>query len=75
MTNPRGYPDVISSAETGRELRRGVKMLTITVDGQPFTYGQPGWWASIDNPSDNDGQLTDEDNVARNTARRQAKTR
>jgi hypothetical protein len=55
MTNPRGYPDVISSAETGRELRRGVKMLTITVDGQPFTFGQPGWWASIDNPSDNDG--------------------
>lgn len=38
MTNPRDYPDMIKSAESGRTLRRGVKMLTITVDGRPFTY-------------------------------------
>lgn len=73
MTNPRFYPDVITSAESGRPLRRGVKMLTITVDGQAFTYGQPGWWASIDDPADNDGQLTDEDNVVRAAARREAR--
>ena len=73
MTNPRNYPDAISSAETGRTLRRGVKMLTIDAGGHPFTYGQPGWWASLDDPQDKDGQLTDEDNVIRAAARREAK--
>lgn len=73
MTNPRDYPDTIRSAESGRPLRRGVKMLTISVDGQPFTYGQPGWWASIDDPSDDEGQLIDEDNVVRSAARREAR--
>jgi HTH-type transcriptional regulator/antitoxin MqsA len=73
MTNPRGYPDTIQSAESNRPLRRGVKMLTITVDGQAFIYGQPGWWASIDDPTDNEGQLTDEDNVIRAAARREAR--
>lgn len=75
MTNPRHFPDVIQSAESGRPLRRGVKMLTITVDGQPFTYGQPGWWASLDDPDDNEGQLTDEDNVIRAAARREARAK
>lgn len=75
MSNPRDYPDVIQSAETGRPLRRGVKMLTINVDGQPFTYGQPGWWASIDDAADNEGQLTDEDNVIRAAARREARAK
>ena len=73
MTNPRDYPDVITSAESGRPLRRGVKMLTITVDGEPFTYGQPGWWASLDDPADTEGQLADEDNVIRSAARREAR--
>jgi HTH-type transcriptional regulator/antitoxin MqsA len=73
MTNPRDYPDEILSAETGRPLRRGVKMLTIMVGGHPFTYGQPGWWASINDPADNEGQLTDEDNVIRAAARREAR--
>jgi len=73
MTNPRDYPDEIRSAETGRPLRRGVKMLAINVDGHTFNYGQPGWWASFDDPDDNDGQLTDEDNVVRAAARREAR--
>ena len=73
MTNPRDYPNEIQSAETGRPLRRGVKMLTITVDGHRFTYGQPGWWASLDDPADDDGQLVDEDNVIRTAARREAR--
>jgi len=73
MTNPRDYPDVIESAESGRPLRRGVKMLTINVDGRPFMYGQPGWWASLDDPADTEGQLTDEDNTIRAAARREAK--
>jgi hypothetical protein len=41
MTNPREYPDVMQSAESGRLLRRGVKMLTIEVAGQSFTYDSP----------------------------------
>jgi HTH-type transcriptional regulator / antitoxin MqsA len=75
MTNPRGYPDVIQSAESGRPLRRGAKMLTIEVDGQAFTYGQPGWWASLDDPADTEGQLTDEDNIIRTAARREARAK
>jgi HTH-type transcriptional regulator/antitoxin MqsA len=73
VTNPRQYPDEIESAESGRPLRRGVKMMTITVDGHPFTYGQPGWWASVDDPADTEGQLMDEDNVIRAAARREAR--
>jgi HTH-type transcriptional regulator/antitoxin MqsA len=73
MTNPRDYPDTIQSAESGRSLRRGIKLLTITVDGKNFTYGQPGWWASIGDSADNEGQLTDEDNVIRAAARREAR--
>ncbi len=72
MGNPRDYPDTISSAETGRRLRRGVKLLTIDAGGGRFTYGQPGWWASLDDPADEDGQLVDEDNVIRAAARREA---
>jgi HTH-type transcriptional regulator / antitoxin MqsA len=75
MTNPRDYPDEIRSAESGRALSRGVKMLTINVDGYPFTYGQPGWWASIDDDADIEGQLTDEDNVIRAAARREARAK
>ena len=75
MTNPRDYPDVIKSAESGRSLRRGVKVLTIKVDGLAFTYGQPGWWASIDDPKDTEGQLADEDNVIRAAARREARAK
>jgi HTH-type transcriptional regulator/antitoxin MqsA len=73
--NPRNYPDVIESAESGRPLRRGVKMLTIEVDGQAFTYGQPGWWASLSDPADNEAQLVDEDNVVRAAARREARAK
>lgn len=73
MTNPRNYPDTIESAESGRLLHRGGKTMTITVDGHDFTYRQPGWWASLDDPTDTEGQLVDEDNVVRAAARREAK--
>jgi HTH-type transcriptional regulator/antitoxin MqsA len=75
MSNPRNYPDDIKSAETGRILHRGVKMLTIEVDGVRFTYGQPGWWASLDDPADTEGQLVDEDNTIRTAARREARAK
>ena len=69
MHNPRNYPDTIQSAESSRPLRRGVKMLTINRKGEPFTYAQPGWWASLDDPADDEGQLMDEDNVIRAATR------
>src|SRR5436190_9008338 len=75
MTNPRDYPDVIESSESGRPLRRGVKVLTINVDGRPFTYGQPGWWASLDDPAETEGQLVDDDNLVRAAARREARAK
>jgi hypothetical protein len=49
--------------------------MTINVDGHAFTYDQPRWWASCDDPEDADGQLTDEDNVIRAAARREASDR
>ena len=75
MTNPRNYPDVIQSAESARPLRRGVKTLTIEVDGEAFTYGQPGWWASLDDPADSEGQLVDDDNVVWAAAHREARAK
>lgn len=75
MRNPRDYPDVIQSAESGRLLRRGVKALSIRSGDARFTYGQPGWWASIDDPNDIEGQLSDEDNAVRAAARREARAR
>ena len=75
MTNPRRYPNVMTSAESGRPMRRGVKRVTITVDGYDFVYGQPGWWCSLDDPSDEEGQLIDEDNVIRAAALREARAK
>jgi HTH-type transcriptional regulator / antitoxin MqsA len=75
MTNPRDYPDVIQSAESARPLRRGVKTLTLDVDGEPFTYGQPGWWASLTDPADKEGQLVDDDNVVWAAAHREARAK
>jgi HTH-type transcriptional regulator/antitoxin MqsA len=65
--------DVMISAESGREMRRGVKPMTIKVDGETFEYGQPGWWCSIDDPEDMDGQLIGEDNRVADMARATAK--
>lgn len=75
MPNPRSYPDTIQSAESGRPLHRGNKKLTIKIDGYEHTYDQPGWWANIDDPADTEGQIVDEDNMARNVARREAEHR
>ena len=71
--NPREYPDTLASPESGRPMVRGEKEVTLTVDGQRFTYLQPGWWCSLDDPDDLDGQLVDEDNQVAEIARRTAK--
>ena len=42
------------------------------MDGKRFQYRQPGWWASLDDPEDHDGQLVDDDNMVAEMARRTA---
>ena len=62
--NPRNYPDTIPSAESGRSMTRGEKLVTFKVEGRAFTYMQPGWWCSLTDPADMEGQLVDDDNQA-----------
>lgn len=69
---PRDYPETMTSAESGRPMRRGEKLVSLTVDGQEFQYKQPGWWCDVENPEDLDGQLVDEDNQVADMARRTA---
>ena len=73
MKKPRNYPDTMLSAESGRPMTRGEKPVTITVDGKTFTYNQPGWWCSLTDPNDLEGELVDGDNQVRDMARRTAK--
>lgn len=70
--NPRHYPDTMASSESGRPMTRGEKPVTISVDGQSFTYNQPGWWCSLTDPDDMEGELVDSDNQVREMARRTA---
>lgn len=70
---PRDYPATMVSAESGRPMARGEKLVTLKVDGRTFEYRQPGWWCSLDDPDDLDGQLVDEDNQVAEMARRSAR--
>ena len=71
--NPRNYPDTMPSAESGRPMTRGEKLVSFKVEGRTFTYRQPGWWCSLTDPDDTEGQLVDEDNQIAEMARRTAK--
>ncbi len=71
--NPRAYPDTLLSPESGRPMVRGEKEVAIIVDGEKFTYMQPGWWCSLTDPEDEEGQLVDNDNQVAEMARRTAK--
>ena len=71
--NPRNYPDTIPSAESGRPMIRGEKRVSFEFEGKTYTYLQPGWWCSLTDPGDLDGQLVDEDNQVADMARRTAK--
>ncbi len=70
---PRNYPETMASAESGRPMVRGEKLVTLKVEGQTFEYRQPGWWCSLDDPDDLDGQLVDDDNLVAEMARRSAR--
>jgi hypothetical protein len=73
--NPRNYPDTMSSAESGRLMTRGEKLVTFKIEGRVFTYAQSGWWCSLSDPDDMEGQLVDDDYQVAEIARRTAKTR
>ena len=71
--NPREYPDTMPSPETGRPMTRGEKRVSFKFAGKSFTYLQPGWWCSLDDPDDTEGQLVDDDNQIADMARRTAR--
>ncbi len=71
--NPRNYPDTMPSAESGRPMTRGEKEVSFKVEGKTYTYLQPGWWCSLTDPDDMEGQLVNEDNQIAEMARRTAK--
>src|ERR1700730_3164303 len=70
---PRNYTATMPSAESGRPMTRGEKLVTFKVEGRAFTYKQPGWWCSQTDPDDMEGQLVDDDNQVADMARRTAK--
>ncbi len=70
--NPREYPDTMTSPESGRPMVRGEKMVSFKIQGKPFQYRQPGWWCSLEDPNDTEGQLVDDDNMVAEMARRTA---
>jgi HTH-type transcriptional regulator/antitoxin MqsA len=70
--NPREYPDTMASPESGRPMVRGEKMVSFKIQGKPFQYRQPGWWCSLEDPNDTEGQLVDDDNLIAEMARRTA---
>ena len=71
--NPRDYPDTMISAESARPMTRGAKDVAIVLDGVSYPYKQPGWWCSLTDPEDMEGQLTDEDNQFAEMVERSAK--
>jgi HTH-type transcriptional regulator/antitoxin MqsA len=71
--NPRNYPDTMPSAESGRHMTRGEKLVSFQIEGKTYSYLQPGWWCSLTDPDDLEGQLVDEDNQIAEMARRTAK--
>lgn len=70
---PREYPDTMISAESGRPMTRGEKLVTLKIEGHRYSYMQPGWWCSLTDPDDTEGQLVDGDNQVADMARRTAK--
>ena len=70
---PRNYPRTMASAESGRPMTRGDKQVSLKIEGRTYVYSQPGWWCSLADPNDLEGQLVDADNQVADMARRTAK--
>jgi len=62
----------MASPESGRPMVRGEELVALRVGGKAFEYRQPGWWCSLDDLEDHDGQPVDEDNQVAEMARRTA---
>ncbi len=73
VRKPRDYPETMISAESGRPMTRGEKLVTFKLQGHAYSYKQPGWWCSLTDPEDTEGQLVDSDNQVADMARRTAK--
>jgi hypothetical protein len=71
--NPKNYSGSIISAESGRVMTRGEKLVSFKIQGRIYSHYQPGWWCSLTDPSDAQGQLVDDDNQVAEMARRTAK--
>lgn len=71
--NPRNYPETMPNPESGRPMTRGEKLVSFKIDGRTFSYKQPGWWCSLTDSDDIEGQLVDEDNQIAEMARRSGK--
>jgi HTH-type transcriptional regulator/antitoxin MqsA len=54
-------------------MTRGEKLVALKIGGRRFPYMQPGWWCSLTDPEDMEGQLVDDDNQVAEMARRTAK--
>ncbi len=54
-------------------MTRGERLVTFKIQGRAFTCKQPGWWCSLNDPADLEGQLVDDDNQVADMARRTAK--
>jgi HTH-type transcriptional regulator/antitoxin MqsA len=62
----------MASSESRRPIVRGEKLVSLQAEGKTFQYRQPGWWCSLEDPADLEGQLVDEDNLVARMARRTA---
>jgi len=73
--NPRNYPDTMTSALSGRPMTRGEKLVSFKIGKRTCSYMQSGWWCSLTDPDDMEGQLVDGDNQVAEMARRTTKRR
>jgi hypothetical protein len=55
-------------------MTRGEKSVSFKIEGKTYTYLQPGWWCSLSDPDDLEGQLVDEDNQIADSFIRQTST-
>ncbi len=49
-------------------MMRGEKSVSFKIEGATYAYLQPGWWCSLSDPYDMEGQLVDDDNRRRDLA-------
>jgi len=71
MNDERNLPQEMTSPETGKVLRRGVRPFEVRYKGQSITVDMPGYYPT--DGSDDDGVLVGEDMAAASQALRDLK--